>query len=111
MSVLLSTSGSRFKISECDGEVGEDGEGDLLSEWYLDLDLLSIHSLGPPSSTKYVEALKIGSTIRGIPTRSRPWLASPFPVGVVGPTGDNGTSFPICMCVLRIDISFLKVHK
>ena len=42
--VVLSTSRSRFKDSKCDGEVGGDGEGDLLSEWYLDLDLLAIHS-------------------------------------------------------------------
>ena len=28
--VVLSTSGSRFKDSKCDGEVGGDGEGDLL---------------------------------------------------------------------------------
>ena len=55
------------------------------------------------------EAPKIGSTTRRIPTQSGPWLAAPFPFGVVGPTGDNGTSFPICVCVLRIDISFLKI--
>ena len=70
--VVLSTSCSRFKDSKCDGEVGRDVEGDLLSEWYLDLDLLAIHSLGPPCSTKYVEASKIGSTTRGIPTLSGP---------------------------------------
>ena len=99
MAVVFSTSGSRFKNSICDGEVGEDGEGDLLSEWFLDFDLLSIHSSGPPSSAKYVEAPKIGSTTRGIPTRSGPWLAAPFSFGIVGPTGDNGTSFPICVCV------------
>ena len=58
------TSNSGFK---CNGEVGGDGEGDLLSEWYLDLDLLAIHSSGPLSSTKYVEAPKIRSTIRGYP--------------------------------------------
>jgi len=50
---------------------------------------------GPPSSAKYVEAPKIGSTTRGIPTRSGPWLAAPYPFGVAGPTGNNGTSFPI----------------
>ena len=44
--VVLSTSFSRFKDSKCDGEVEGDGEGDLLSEWYLDLELLSIHSSG-----------------------------------------------------------------
>ena len=44
MVVVLSTSGSGFKDYKCDGEVGEDGEGDLLSEWYLDFDLLAIHS-------------------------------------------------------------------
>ena len=70
--VILSTSHSRFKDSKCDGEVKGDAEGDLLSEWYLDLHLLAIHGLGPPSSNKCVEALKIGSTTRGIPTRSGP---------------------------------------
>lgn len=51
-----------------------------------------------------VEAPKIGSTTRGIPTQSRPWLAAPFPFDIVGPTGDIGL---ICryVCVLRIDIS------
>jgi len=92
------TSKSGFK---CNGEVGGDGEGDLLSEWYLDLDLLAIHSACAPSSTKYVEAPKIGSTTRGIPARSGPWLAVPYPFGIAGPTGDNGTNFPIyeCVCV------------
>ena len=47
MAVVLLTSGSRFKNYMCDGEVGGDGEGDLLSEWYLDFNLLSIHSSGP----------------------------------------------------------------
>ena len=42
-----------------------------------------------------VEAPKIGLTTRGIPTRSGPWLAAPYPFGIAGPTGDNGTSFPI----------------
>ena len=93
--VVLLTSRSRLKDSKCDGEVEEDGEGDLLLEWYLDFDLGVIHSSCPPSSAKYVEALKIGSTTRGIPTRSGPWLAAPYPFGIVGPTGDNGTSFPI----------------
>ena len=49
-----------------------------------------------------VEAPKIGSTTRGIPTRSGPWLAVPYPFGIAGPNGDNGTSFPIwgmCVCV------------
>jgi len=64
------TSNSGFK---CNGEVGGDGEGDLLSEWYSDLDSLAIHSSGPPSSAKYVEAPKIGSTRRGIPAQSGPW--------------------------------------
>ena len=41
------TSNSGFKVSECNGEVGGDGEGDLLSEWYLDLDFLAIHSSRP----------------------------------------------------------------
>ena len=49
-----------------------------------------------------VEAPKIGSTTRGIPTRSGPWLAAPFSFGVVGPTVDNATSFPIFVCVFEI---------
>jgi len=47
------------------------------------------HYYGP------VEAPKIGSTTRGIPARSGPWLAAPYLFGIAGPTGDNGTSFPI----------------
>ena len=86
------TSNSGFNHTR---EVGGVDEGDLLSEWYLDFDLGAIHSLGPPSSAKYVEAPKIGSTTRGIPTRSGHWLAAPYPFGIAGPTGDNGTSFPI----------------
>lgn len=37
-----------------------------------------------------VEAPKIGSTTRGIPARSGPWLATPFLFGIAGPTGDMG---------------------
>ena len=81
-----------FKLA---GEVGGVDEGDLLSEWHLDFDSVAIHSSCPPSSAKYVEGPKIGSTTRGIPTRSGTWLAAPCPFGVAGPTGDNGTSFPM----------------
>ena len=77
------------------GEVGGVDEGDLLSEWHLDFDLVAIHSSCPPSSAKYVEGPEIGSTKRGIPTRSGTWLAAPCPFGVAGLAGDNGTSFPI----------------
>ena len=45
--VIFSTSRLGFKDLECDGEVRGDAEGDLLSEWYLDMDLLAIRSLGP----------------------------------------------------------------
>ena len=76
------------------GEVGGVDEGDLLSEWYLDFDLVAIHSSCPPSA-KYVEGPEIRSTTRGIPTWSGTWLAAPCPFGVAGPTGDDGTSFPI----------------
>ena len=86
------TSNSGFNRT---GEVGGVDEGDLLSEWHLDFDLVSIHSSGPPSSAKYVEGPEIGSTTRGIPTRSGTWLAAPCPFGVAGPTGGNGTSFPM----------------
>jgi len=48
----------------------------------------------------FVEASKIGSTTRGIPTRSRLSLAAPFPFGIVGPTGDMGpVSQFMCVCV------------
>jgi hypothetical protein len=77
------------------GEVGEVGEGDLLSEWYLDFELCAIHSSCPPSSARNVEGPEVGSTTRGIPTRSGTWLAAPCPFGVAGPTGGNGTSFPM----------------
>ena len=93
------TSNSRFNRV---GEVEGVDEGVLLSEWYLDLDLLSIHSSGPPSSAKYVEAPKIGSTTRAIPARSGPWLAAPYPFGIASPTRDNGTIFQIYVCVCRI---------
>ena len=86
------TSDSGFKYT---GEVEGDDEGDLLSEWYLDFDLGAIHSSGPPSSAKYVEGPEIGSTTREIPARSGPWQAAPYPFGIAGPTGDNGTRFPI----------------
>ena len=42
-----------------------------------------------------LKAPKIGSTTRGIPALSGPWLAAPYLFGIAGPTGDNGTSFPI----------------
>ena len=72
------------------GEVGGVGEGDLLSEWYLDFDLCAIHSSGPPSSAIYVEGPEIGSTTRGIPTRSGTWLAAPCPFGVAVRLGIMG---------------------
>lgn len=85
------------------GEVRGVDEGDLLSEWYLDFDLVSIHSSCPPSSAKYVEGPKIGSTTRGIPTRSRTWLAAPCPFGVAVRLGMMGpaSQFKGCVCVRR----------
>lgn len=70
--VVFSTSCLETGDSECKGEVEGDVEGDLLLEWVLDLNSLTIHSSSPPSSTKYVEGPKIGSTIRGITTQSEP---------------------------------------
>eukprot|EP00253_Pinus_taeda_P016379 PITA_16379 len=50
-----------------------------------------------------VEALKIGSTTREIPARSGPWLAAPYPFGIVGLTGDMGPiSQFMSVCVCRI---------
>ena len=94
---IRATSNSRFK---CNGEVRGDGEGDLLLEWYSDLYLLAIHSSDPPSSAKYFEAPKIGSTTRGIPARSGHWLAAPYQFGIAGPTGDMGPvsqSMSVCL--------------
>ena len=52
-----------------------------------------------PSSAKYVEAPKIGSTTRGIPARSGPWLAAPFSFGIAHPTMDMGlVSQFLCVC-------------
>ncbi len=45
--LVISTSHLKIGDLECEGEVGGDGEDNLLLEWYLDLDLLSIHSSGP----------------------------------------------------------------
>jgi len=44
--VVLFILTSRLGIGdlECEGEVGGDGEGVLLLEWPVDLDLLTIHS-------------------------------------------------------------------
>ena len=89
---VRATSSSEFSRT---GEVGEVGEGDLLLEWYFGFDLCAIHSCGPPSSARNVEGPEVGSTTRGIPTRSGTWLAAPCPFGVAGPTGGNGTSFPM----------------
>jgi len=37
--------------------------------------------------------------------------AAPFRFRMVVSTRDNGTSFPTCICVMRIDISFLMISK
>jgi len=70
---FFSTSRLGIGDLECEREVGGDGEGVLLLEWLVDLDLLSIHSHGPPSSAKYVEGSKIIASTRGITTRSINW--------------------------------------
>jgi len=65
--VIVDFSTSLLKIGdlECHGEVGGDVEGDLLSEWSMDLDLLTIHSSCTPSSTKNVDASKITASTSG----------------------------------------------
>ena len=68
-------------------------EGELLLEWLADLGLLAIHSQGPPSSAKNVDASKIAATTLGKPP-GPDLSAAPFSFGIVAPTGDNGTSFP-----------------
>ena len=40
----------------------EGDEGIVLLEWLSDLDLSAIHSFGPPSSAKNVEASKIAAS-------------------------------------------------
>ena len=54
--------------------------------------LLEQYQVKHCKSTSYhpVEAPKIGSTTRGIQARSGPWLATPYPFGIAGPTGDMG---------------------
>jgi len=68
-------------------------EGELLLEWLVDLGWLALHSHGPPSSAKNVEAPKIVAATLGKPP-GPDLSAAPFPFGIVAPTGDNGTSFP-----------------
>ena len=68
-------------------------EGELLLEWFADLDLHAIHSRSPPSSAKNVDAPKFVATTSGKPPGPDLSVA-PFPFGIVAPTGDNGTSFP-----------------
>ena len=45
--VVFSTSHLKMGDLECEGEVGGDGEGDLLSEWAMDLDFITftVHAL------------------------------------------------------------------
>ncbi len=46
-----------------------------------------------------LKAPKIGSTTRGIPTWSRPWLAAPYPFGIAGPTGIwDQCPNSVCVC-------------
>ena len=70
--VVFSTSRLKIGDLEYEGEVGGDGEEDLLSEWAMDLDFLSIHISCPPSNAKNVDALKITATTSGKTTRSGP---------------------------------------
>ena len=72
MGVFFSTSHLKMGDLECEGEVGGDGEGDLLSEWSVGFDLLPIHSSCPPSSAKNVGASKIAATTSGKTTQARP---------------------------------------
>ena len=67
VTVVLSTFGYRFKDFKCDGEVGGDGEGNLLSEWYLDLDLLSIHSSALLLAPNMLKPRKLGLQQGGYP--------------------------------------------
>ena len=102
----LATSNSGFK---CNGEVGGDGEGDLLSEWYFDLDLLAIHSSGPPSSTKYVEGLENRVYNKGDTRPVQTLVGSSLSVWYSGSDWGYGTSFPIqCVCVRKMGISVLN---
>ena len=81
-------------------EVDGDLEGERLLDWPLDWsDLLTIHKallLAPKCWGLRIPLLKHG----GKPPSSD-LKAPPFPFGVVAPTGDNGTSFPIRM-ILRV---------
>ena len=72
MVVVFSTSGLETRDLAFEGEVRGEVEGDLLSEWAISLDFLTIHSSFPPSSAKNVDASKIAASTSGKTTRSRP---------------------------------------
>ena len=46
-----------------------------------------------------LKAPKIGSTTRGIPAQSGPWLAAPYPFGIAGPIRDLGPVSQFSVCV------------
>ena len=48
---------------------------------------------------RVLKAPKIGSTTRGIPTRSGPWLVAPYPFGIAGLTGEMGPVSQFSVCV------------
>ena len=54
------------------GEVGEVGEGDLLSEWYLDFELCAIHSLALLLAPEMLRAPKLGQQQGGYPPGLEP---------------------------------------
>ena len=57
---------------ECEGEVGGDGEGILLLEWPVDLDLLAIHSQALLLAPKMLMHLKSWQQHWWITTQSGP---------------------------------------
>jgi len=63
--VVSSTSLLKTGVPACKGEVGGEVEGDLPSEWIVDLGLLTIHISCPPYSTKNFDASKIVASTSG----------------------------------------------
>ena len=61
MGCIISCSTSHLGSEDLEDflEVAGEGEGVLLLEWPVNLDLLAIHSSGPPSSAKMLKPQKL----------------------------------------------------
>jgi len=72
--VVSSTSRLKTGVLACEGEVIGEVEGDLLSEWTVDLGLLAIQISCPPSRAKNIDASKIATSTSQLLFRLVWWL-------------------------------------